>query len=72
MPASSENTPGATPVTGGTTTSPSLLEEGRDHYLDFLLAVKGVSHFSVLAPINEMLARKVVADKGARCNITVP
>jgi len=44
MPTSSENTPEATPATGGSATASLSLEESRDRYLDFLLAVKGVSH----------------------------
>ncbi len=35
------------------------------------LAVEGASHFSVLAPTNALLARKILADKGAKCNISL-
>jgi dienelactone hydrolase len=33
------------------------------------LPVRGTDHFSVLAPANELIARKVLADRGAQCNI---
>ncbi|BCM92891.1 hypothetical protein IAD21_04775 [Abditibacteriota bacterium] len=33
--------------------------------------VNEASHFNVLAPTNELLARKVVADTGPTCNITI-
>jgi pimeloyl-ACP methyl ester carboxylesterase len=35
------------------------------------LPVKGATHFSVLAPVNRLLAQKIVADTGPACNITV-
>ncbi len=35
------------------------------------VVVTGATHFNVLAPTNELLARKVVADKGANCNISL-
>jgi hypothetical protein len=34
------------------------------------LRVKGTDHFSVLAPTNAKIARKVLADQGPQCNIT--
>jgi dienelactone hydrolase len=33
------------------------------------LPVQGTDHFSVLAPANELIARKVLADQGSQCNI---
>jgi acetyl esterase/lipase len=33
-------------------------------------AVKGASHFSILAPVNELVARKVVADTGNATNLS--
>jgi dienelactone hydrolase len=36
-----------------------------------ILTVAGADHFSVLAPLNRLLARKVVADTGPTCAITL-
>ena len=33
--------------------------------------VPGKTHFSILAPANELLAKKVAADTGATCNVTL-
>jgi Fe-S cluster assembly iron-binding protein IscA/acetyl esterase/lipase len=33
--------------------------------------VKGANHFSVLAPVNRLLAQKILADSGPECNITL-
>jgi dienelactone hydrolase/Fe-S cluster assembly iron-binding protein IscA len=33
--------------------------------------VEGGTHFTILAPLNAMLAQKLLADTGAKCNITV-
>ena len=35
------------------------------------LPVQGATHFSVLAPVNRLLAQKILADTGPACNITV-
>ena len=35
------------------------------------LPVQGATHFSVLAPVNRLLAQKVLADTGPACNIAV-
>jgi hypothetical protein len=31
--------------------------------------VRGVNHFSILAPINEVIARKILKDQGPKTNI---
>ena len=33
------------------------------------LPVKGVSHFSILAPVNELIAAKILHDEGPRTNL---
>ena len=33
--------------------------------------IEGTTHFSILAPVNRLLAQKVLGDTGPTCNITV-
>jgi hypothetical protein len=35
------------------------------------LPVKGVNHFSILAPVNELLAAKILADEGETTRIAI-
>src|SRR5579872_6074163 len=35
------------------------------------LAVKGASHFSILAPVNKLIAEKILRDDGATCNLAI-
>jgi hypothetical protein len=35
------------------------------------LPVQGATHFSILAPINRLLAEKILSDNGPTCQITL-
>jgi alpha/beta superfamily hydrolase len=35
------------------------------------IEVKGADHFNILAPVNRMLAQKILADTGEQCNIQI-
>lgn len=45
-------------------------EDGRNPNIQFI-EVQGADHFSVLAPANEVIAQKILADTGATTNITL-
>ncbi len=65
--------------------SPTFVLEGTDGNRDSLLKMKkensnpnahfflveGASHFSILGPINNFLAKKIMQDTGPRCNIQI-
>lgn len=48
----------------------AMRKRSRNPQIDFHL-VEGQSHFSVLAPLNAMFARKILADGGAVCGMSV-
>jgi acetyl esterase/lipase len=64
--------------------SPTFVIEGTGGNIDSLMAmsratknpkvlfipVRGATHFTVLAPTNQKIAQKIVADTGPQCNIT--
>jgi acetyl esterase/lipase len=44
---------------------------GRDNPKAHFYSVNGATHFSILAPMNRVIASKIVRDKGAAMNITI-
>ena len=46
----------------------SMSKNSKNPLIQFL-PVKGVSHFSILAPANELIARKILRDRGPKANI---
>ena len=42
-----------------------------DRHWIHLLGVRGADHFSVLAPVNELIAAKLSGDTGPTCNVTL-
>lgn len=49
----------------------SLLEQANRSDQAHFATVQGFDHFSVLAPVNQLLAEKVAADTGSSCSITL-
>lgn len=57
-------------VDGNIESLESLRNQSRNPYIKFI-SVKGASHFTILAPGNDLIARKILLDDGAVSNISL-
>jgi acetyl esterase/lipase len=57
--------------TGGNIGSLEAMAKASQNPLVHFVRIKGADHFEVLGPTNTLIAPKVLADKGATCNITL-
>lgn len=57
-------------VDGNIQSLESLRSKSRNPYIKFL-SVKGASHFTILAPGNDLIARKILLDDGSASNISL-
>ncbi|MFO0799803.1 MAG: alpha/beta fold hydrolase [Gemmataceae bacterium] len=55
----------------GNADSLARMKRGNSNPRVTFLTVRGHDHFSVLAPVNRLLARKILSDTGASCDITL-
>jgi pimeloyl-ACP methyl ester carboxylesterase len=56
---------------GGNLSSLEAMAKACKNHLVHFVRVKGADHFQVLGPTNALIARKILADQGATCNITL-
>ena len=47
------------------------MDEVSDNPKVHFIAVNGVDHFAILRPTNEFIAKKIAADTGTTCNISI-
>lgn len=57
--------------TGGNITSLRAMAKVSKNPKVQFIEINGASHFATLAPINELIASKILGDTGAACNITL-
>ena len=57
--------------TGGNIDSLRAMKAANKNPLVHFVEVSGASHFSVLGPVNELLAGKIYQDSGPACNISL-
>jgi acetyl esterase/lipase len=57
--------------TGGNISSLEAMAKSCKNPLVHFVTAKGMDHFRVLAPTNVLIARKILADRGATCSITL-
>lgn len=57
--------------TGGNITSLRAMAKVSKNPKVQFIEINGASHFATLAPINELIASKILGDTGATCNITL-
>ena len=57
--------------TGGNLSSLEAMKRSSTNPLVHFLTVQGATHFNVLAPINELIAKKIVNDKGTKIELTL-
>jgi pimeloyl-ACP methyl ester carboxylesterase len=57
--------------TGGNISSLEAMAKGCKNPLVHFVTVKGADHFQVLGPTNALIARKVLEDQGATCDISL-
>jgi dipeptidyl aminopeptidase/acylaminoacyl peptidase len=57
--------------TGGNISAQRAMAKASSNPMVQFVTARGADHFQVLGPTNAMLARKILADKGTKCNITL-